>query len=94
MLSDIETVLKNPEKLQQVSAMLFMDVDTDRSGFIDQSELKTLMDNVAKETGIKAPSDRHIRSVLRSVDLNRDGKISLFEFTALVKQILAEMKKK
>jgi Ca2+-binding EF-hand superfamily protein len=49
------------------------------------------MCSVAGDIGMSQPTDADVREVLRELDKNHDGKISLEEFKALIRQVLELM---
>ena len=66
-------------------------MDTDKNGFLDRNELEEVMGSVAVDMGIEKPSPSDIDEILKELDQNSDGKISLSEFQVLIKQILEIM---
>jgi calmodulin len=88
---EIRGILRDDRKLLEVAKAAFDAVDSDRSGFIDEPELKVVMTSVANDIGMDQPSDGDVRDVLRELDTNRDGRISLEEFKVLIKQVLELM---
>jgi hypothetical protein len=56
-------------------------LDVNRSGFIERSEIQSLLDQVYADAGGKAPQFE-VDSFIRFFDRNRDGKISWSEFEA------------
>ena len=89
--AEIQAILKDERKLHEIAKSAFDAVDGDRSGFIDEPELKSVMTSVAQDIGMDAPSDNDVRDVLRELDVNNDGKISLEEFKVLIRQVLEIM---
>lgn len=89
---EIEAILANEQKLNEVVLAAFNAVDSDGSGFIDEPELKTVMTGVARDIGMPEPSDSDVREVLRELDANKDGRISVDEFKVLIRQVLELMK--
>ena len=87
----IKEILEDPVKLAAVAKAAFDGVDADASGFIDNKELATLMNGMAKELGIPAPSQADIDDSFKGMDTDKNGKISLEEFKALVVEILKLM---
>ena len=84
----IQDILDDDEKLTQVSDAVFDEVDKDKSGLIDVTELGNAMKNVATASEIPPPSDENIQTALRALDTNNDGVINKEEFKVLVIQIL------
>lgn len=88
---EIRAILADDRKLHDIAKAAFDAVDVDRSGFIDEPELRTVMCSVANDIGMDTPSDSDVRDVLRELDTNRDGRISLEEFKVLIRQVLELM---
>ncbi|CAG9316981.1 unnamed protein product [Blepharisma stoltei] len=88
---EIRAILRDDRKLHDIAKAAFDAVDADRSGFIDEPELRTVMCSVANDIGMDTPSDSDVRDVLRELDTNRDGRISLDEFKVLIRQVLELM---
>lgn len=87
----IKEILNRPDILQKVTKSAFDAVDKDKSGYLEANELKEVMQNVANDIGTKAPTDEEVNDVLKELDTNQDGKISLDEFQVLIKQVLEIM---
>ncbi|CAG9321634.1 unnamed protein product [Blepharisma stoltei] len=88
---EIQAILRDDRKLHDIAKAAFDAVDADQSGFIDEPELRTVMCSVAGDIGMDAPTDSDVRDVLRELDTNRDGRISLDEFKVLIRQVLELM---
>jgi FK506-binding protein 1 len=67
----------------------FNDVDADRSGYIDNDELKILL-TILNDS--KVPSEDEVRRVMASADQSGDGQLDFLEFLALVKSLREERK--
>ena len=64
---------------------IFNRFDADGSGFIDEAELKTLLEETYKVLGVNRTITRDdVTSYLTMVDSNRDGKISPQEYEEIV----------
>ena len=87
----VKDVLSDPVKLNQVAKMAFDGVDADHSGFVDESELGNLMTTMAAELNIPAPKPNEVKDAFKAMDTDKNGKVTLDEFTVLVKQILELM---
>ena len=70
----------------QMQAKMFTKVDTDRSGGIDKTELQSLIDDVAKKTGVANSSSSD--ELFSKIDANSDGSLSQDELGKGMKEIL------
>lgn len=87
----VKEILDDKDKLAKVAKAAFDAVDIDHNGFLDRKELEEVMVSVAGDMGIERPSSSDIDDILKELDQNSDGKISLSEFQVLIKQILEIM---
>ena len=87
----IQDILDDDEKLTQVSDAVFDEVDKDKSGLIDVTELGNVMKEVAADAEIPLPTDEQIQGALMALDTNMDGVVSRPEFKVLVEAILRSM---
>lgn len=67
---------------------LFNSSDTDKSGFIDKTELKKLLSELGQLLEIPPPTEADVEGELKRLDTNNDGKISKQEFRKLVKELV------
>ena len=86
--SEVKKILADEEKLAKVCKAVFEQVDSDKSGFIDEKELAATMKMLAGDLGIPEPSEDEVKEAYKALDTNCDGKISLDEFSVLTKQLL------
>ncbi len=90
---EIEGILKDESRLNEIVKAAFESVDTDGSGYIEEAELKLVMSSVARDIGMPQPRDSDVSDVLNELDTNRDGRISQDEFKVLIRQVLELMLK-
>ena len=67
----------------------FNNVDADRSGYIDDDELKVLLTLMNDS---KVPTESEVRRIMESADTSGDGQLDFIEFLELVKGLRAEKK--
>ncbi|XP_062341327.1 parvalbumin-7-like [Osmerus eperlanus] len=63
---------------------VFLVLDADNSGFIEEKELKTVLKEFSPEG--RELTDKETKAFLQAADKDGDGKIGIEEFTALVHQ--------
>lgn len=78
-------------KLDQIRRV-FEKFDEDKNGFIDERELKLLMEETYRILGVnKTISEEDVRSYLLMADVNKDGKVSYPEYETIVTKALARI---
>src|SRR5450830_1920630 len=84
--SDIWANMKTQRS--QMQAKMFAKVDTDSSGGVDKTELLSMLDDVAKKTGVanSASTDQ----IFSKMDANSDGSLSADELDKGMKDILPQ----
>jgi len=65
----------------------FYDTDINKNGFIEKSELTSLLKSIYGTIGLPAPPDSDIEKELKRLDKNGDKKISKDEFRILVRDL-------
>merc|ERR1711865_692029 len=65
--------------LQSIVQTDFQTADQDHSGFVTEAEIKL---GSAKLTPGEVPTDDEVKEVMNMYDTNKDGKISMAEYTA------------
>ncbi len=87
---EIKKLLADENALKEIAEAAFKRVDTDGSGTIDKKELKALMDE-ASQGNFPPISESELEEIYNGLDQNKDGKISVDEFTVLIKAVLESM---
>ncbi|XP_043945643.1 parvalbumin alpha-like isoform X2 [Protopterus annectens] len=70
---------KSADQLKQIFAVL----DQDKSGFIEEDELKLFLQNFS--SGARALSDAETKAFMQAGDSDGDGRIGVEEFQSLAK---------
>mmetsp|Transcript_12491 Transcript_12491/g.18675 ORF Transcript_12491/g.18675 Transcript_12491/m.18675 type:complete len:907 (-) Transcript_12491:83-2803(-) len=63
--------------LHATATVIFEEIDTDQSGFLDKAELKAVTVRLGEDF-----TDKEIKKIFKEMDTDKDGKISLQEFIA------------
>lgn len=85
---DIEKILYDEVELNSLVSETFSALDDNRSGYIDKSELRAMMINIARDVGAELPSETEVSEVMADLDKNSDGKIDKEEFKMLIIRVL------
>jgi len=81
------------------AASKFNELDVDQNGFLENEELSTVVDwmlTMEPEKGDLTNSDQQYQlksSMMKKIDENQDGKLSLSEFTILFEDVMANVAK-
>jgi len=87
----LKQILSDPKLLAEISNAAFKEADTDNSGFLDKTELKSVMEKLSAENNLPKPNDNDVNEAYAQLDTNKDGKISPDEFSAFVKLVLGAL---
>lgn len=91
MNKEVTAILDNEARLTSMSNAAFSEVDSDRSGSIDQSELHRAMSKFSALMKLPQPTEEQVRTVYLQIDRNGDGRIDKAEFRELVRETLRKM---
>lgn len=91
MTRAIKDILYNEKKLNDVTRVAFDAIDTDKSGKIDTSEIKEIMERIAVEMGTDRPTKEDVEAVIKNLDQDQSGTVEFEEFKVLIKDILESM---
>ena len=83
----IRQILKDEKRFKEAAKLVFEKTDADNSGFVDLCELANMMNSMSIDFGIPAPTPKDVKEAFKSLDTDKNGKITLNEFTVLVRQI-------
>ena len=88
MSSEIDEIINDDAKLQEVVDFCFKDADADGNGTIDAAEFKKHLEMVYSDIGISMPNEDEITGYMSALDINHDGKLDKSEFKAYVVDML------
>lgn len=91
MSNEIRKLLNDDKALQKAARPAFNEIDSDRSGYIEEAELYQAMQKTARAIGAKAPSKDQVKQITIEIDKNQDGRVSFDEFVELLKRMLREL---
>lgn len=84
----VKAKLKDMDALRQHAQQAFYMTDTDRSGYIEEGELHSALQGLAKALKAPLPTRSDVLDYLRTMDTDRDGKVSFEEFVKLIVVVL------
>ena len=80
----VKNLLSNKVKFNEMTSDSFDKYDKDKSGYMEEAELKEVINDVAAKLNKATNIDEEtVKKVLQTIDTNKDGKISRDEFNAL-----------
>lgn len=91
MSNPIKAILADKAKLREVTQAAFNGVDTDKSGTLDLTELRQVMEKVAVDSGAEPPFEDQVKEVMIALDKNGDGVLTVEEFERLIVDVLTAM---
>ena len=84
-----DLINNNTKKFTEITSSSFDKYDKDKSGYIEYSELKEVINDMAKQFNLATNVDEDlVKKAFESLDTNKDGKLSKEEFTQLTKEKL------
>ena len=89
----IAEILKDENKLNNVSRAMFEEADIDKSGKINLKEMHNLIKKISNDFGLQEPTVSQAKEVIQELDEDENGEIDSVEFRKLVVDILNSMKR-
>lgn len=84
----IKSIIADKDTVFKLAKAAFDKIDEDGVGYIERPQLEKILAEVSPEFDFDQSSKEDVDEILREIDSNSDGKISLTEFQVLIKQIL------
>lgn len=75
-------------EIKEIIKKAFDAYDEDGSGFLEEQEIRRLLDDACKELGTPTITSEHLKKIIKVVDNNGDGKFSVDELSSIIKPIL------
>ena len=91
MLTQLMITLDMQNTLRVITDMALDSIDDDHSDSLDVSEIQEIMNQVAAELGISAPTLEDLEAIIKEIDDDFDGQVSKDEFFKLVKLIIEKL---
>ena len=89
----INEILKDENKINNVSRAMFEEADTDKSGKVSLKEMHNLNKKICKNFSLPEPTISQAKEVMNELDEDENGEVDSVEFRKLVVDILNSMKK-
>lgn len=89
----VKDILKNDEKINEITKRAFDQIDTDKSGSLDLKEIKKILYSLATDMGAEPPTEEDVQETLDRLDSDKSGTIEFNEFKVLIVKILCAMSK-
>eukprot|EP00917_Polyrhabdina_sp_WS-2016_P013944 GHVP01030423.1.p1 GENE.GHVP01030423.1~~GHVP01030423.1.p1 ORF type:complete len:576 (-),score=114.00 GHVP01030423.1:4157-5884(-) len=88
----LEKVTHNRELLMESAQLSFQQFDTDKSGTLDHSEVKNLVDRLCKNLHIPPVDHEMLNRVVTRYDMSGDGQLNLKEFSEMYFDLLCRIR--
>ena len=85
---ELKDILNDDYKVQMIAQKSFEMVDIDKSGIISVDELEMMITEISTNLSLQPPSRAEVRRAFRDVDSNRNNKITLDEWTILIREVI------
>ncbi|CAI2382710.1 unnamed protein product [Moneuplotes crassus] len=88
MSDEIDAILGDEAKLQEVVDHCFQEADANGDGTIDVQEFEAHMKMVYEDISIPTPTQENMETYMSTLDINSDGKLDKDEFKKYVVDML------
>ena len=89
----LDNFLKDDIAFKENVRKIFMGIDTDSSGALDESEVKKFIKEICGQMGIKkAPSDANITLIFQELDKDKSNSISVEELGLFMRSLFEQMR--
>ena len=91
MAEEYKNILKDEEKVNEICKVAFENINSDKSGAIDKSQLESLMNQVFSDLSNETPTQKEIDEVFDYLDSNKKGSLNFEDLKVLIKDILKSL---
>ena len=91
MAEQLQKVLEDEEKLNEIAKVAFDNVNTDHSGAINKSQLQTMMNQISNDLGFELPPENEVNDVFEYLDSKKQGSLSFDDFKVLIQDVIKNM---
>mmetsp|Transcript_10629 Transcript_10629/g.10471 ORF Transcript_10629/g.10471 Transcript_10629/m.10471 type:complete len:98 (-) Transcript_10629:46-339(-) len=92
MSDEIDAILNDDAKLQEIVDYCFQEADANGDGTIDSQEFESHIKMVYEDINIPVPTKENMDVYMSSLDINSDGKLDKGEFKKYVIDMLTKDK--
>jgi EF-hand domain pair len=93
MSESIKKILKDERHLAQLATAGFMETDVNKSGHIDDKDIPKTLAKTFATLNCPKPSAADLKDLLKKLNRNLDGKLTLDEYITLIKNFLKKSAK-
>ena len=90
-MSHIKKLLDDKDKLDQLIRNAFLQIDTEKKGFLNIKEIEDVLISLANEMLIEEPNRDEIEELKLFMDPNNNQKLEYKEFYSMMRQVLELM---
>ena len=87
-MPSFQEILDDEDLLNEMTSKCFEKYDEDKSGFIEYSELRTLLEGLWVEKNLGELNEETVNAFMTENDANKDGKLDQDEFKVLTRKLL------
>ena len=84
-------ILENEEKLNEITRVAFDNVNTNKSGEIDEEQLHSMINQICSDLSNELPTDKEMAEIFDYLDSKKKGTLSFDDFKILIKDVINSM---
>ena len=91
MAETYKKILEDEEKINEIAKVAFDNVNTDKSGAIDKTQLESMMNQIFSDLSNELPTKKEVDEVFDYLDSNKKGSLTFDDFKVLIKDVIRSM---